>query len=374
MLRGLARIAALLVVPGLTTASTELFIDSDRGDFIGGGRRVLRTPMDGTVTVSGGPDGVHVGFVEWELDFVPPAGGSIAPGVYEGAESFPFELPAHPGLDVSAGDRGCNKLAGRFVVRAAVFGPEERVLAFAVDFEQHCELDPPALFGTLLYATGDAACAGKPDGAACDDGDPCTSGDACLECACVGNTICGAGTSCSVAHCTPRDGTCIDFDRLDGIVCDDGNPTTVDGCEHGRCNGLPSVSTTTATTVALLQGGTCPTLASVTTTTTPPTSTTTTLPCTSARCTLDAALASPTCADQAVPASVTNNFNDAASLIEKAEISAARQAKKLLKRAKTALKKAKANATRAAKGNKPKISSDCAAALRSAAEEVAAGA
>src|SRR5439155_22952480 len=136
---------------------------------------------------------------------------------------------------------------------------------------------------------------------------------------------CGAGMRRSVAHCIGRESTYIDFDRRDGIVYEAGDPTTVDGCAHGRCNGLQSVSTTSATTVALLQGGTCPTLASVTTTTTPPTSTTTTLPCTSARCTLDAALASPTCADQAVPASVTNNFNDAASLIEKAEISAARQ-------------------------------------------------
>src|SRR5207249_4270088 len=81
----------------------------------------------------------------------------------------------------------------------------------------------------------------------------------------------------------------------------------------------------------------------------PATTTTTTLPCTSARCAVDAGLTSPLCAGQ-VPASVTKKLDRAASLIEQASTSPAKQAKKLRKRAKTALKKAKAAATRAAKG------------------------
>src|SRR5439155_4084316 len=47
------------------------------------------------------------------------------------------------------------------------------------------------------------------------------------------------------------------------------------------------------------------------------------------------------------------------------------KARKLLKRAKKALKQAEANATRAAMGKK--LSSDCAAALKSAADGVLAG-
>ncbi|HKC82905.1 MAG TPA: hypothetical protein VKD46_02790, partial [bacterium] len=48
-------------------------------------------------------------------------------------------------------------------------------------------------------------------------------------------------------------------------------------------------------------------------------------------------------------------------------------ARKLLKRAKKALKQAAAKATRAAKGRKPKLSADCAKALKDAAQSVVQG-
>jgi len=127
---------------------------------------------------------------------------------------------------------------------------------------------------------------------------------------------------------------------------------------------LPATTTTIPTTTSTLP-------ATTTTTSLPATTTTTTLPCTSARCAVDAGLTSPLCAGQ-VPASVTKKLDRAASLIEQASTSPAKQAKKLRKRAKTALKKAKAAATRAAKGKKPKISSDCASALKDTADRIAA--
>ena len=51
----------------------------------------------------------------------------------------------------------------------------------------------------------------------------------------------------------------------------------------------------------------------------------------------------------------------------------AKQARKLLKRAKKALKQAAAKAVRAAKGKKPKISAACAEALKEAADSVVGG-
>ena len=112
------------------------------------------------------------------------------------------------------------------------------------------------------------------------------------------------------------------------------------------------------------------TTTSTTTTTRQPT-TTTTVPCTRARCTLQSAETSPACAGQTIPASVTGKLTTAENLIDQAATSPAKQARKLLKKAKKALKQAEGKATRAAKSKK--LSSDCAAALKDAADGVVAG-
>jgi hypothetical protein len=103
---------------------------------------------------------------------------------------------------------------------------------------------------------------------------------------------------------------------------------------------------------------------------TPSTTTTTTPPCTTARCSLDASVASPACAGQVVPSSVTAKFDQAATFIEDAGTRPAKQAGRLLKRARRALKSAKASTSRAARGKKPKISSECATVLEDAVVRV----
>jgi hypothetical protein len=103
------------------------------------------------------------------------------------------------------------------------------------------------------------------------------------------------------------------------------------------------------------------------------TSTTTTLPCTTARCTLGAALTSPACAGQPIPASVTGKLNRAETLIDRAATSPDTKARKLRRRARHLLKEAGATATHAAKGKKAKLSTPCAADLKNAAGHVAAG-
>jgi len=101
--------------------------------------------------------------------------------------------------------------------------------------------------------------------------------------------------------------------------------------------------------------------------------TTTTLPCTSANCTFAAAITNPPCAGEAVPPSVTKRFASAAGFIAQAQSSPVTQARRLLRRAKNVLNRAKTKVARAARGRNPKISSDCAAALRNAGESVAEG-
>ena len=130
--------------------------------------------------------------------------------------------------------------------------------------------------------------------------------------------------------------------------------------------------TTTSTSTTTSQAPTT-TMPTATTTTEAPTTTTTTLPCTSARCIVGAAQRSAACAGQTIPLSVTAKFTEAENLIDRAATSPADKVRKLLKRAKTTLKQAKAKATRAATGKKPKLSAGCAAVLKGAADHVATG-
>lgn len=129
---------------------------------------------------------------------------------------------------------------------------------------------------------------------------------------------------------------------------------------------LPSTTTTTVSSPATVTTLTRPT----TTTTQPVQTTTTTLPCSSARCTLDAGLMSTACAAMTIPASVPRKFDRAVGLIDRAATRTGRQARKLLRQAKTALREAEVKATGAAKGKKRRISAECAAALRAAADMV----
>jgi len=122
-------------------------------------------------------------------------------------------------------------------------------------------------------------------------------------------------------------------------------------------------------TVASTPTGSTPTTS--TTTLVPPPPTTTTLPCTTARCRLDAALASPTCASQPIPKRVTRKLGSAETLIDRAATSSARKARKLHRRAQRLLKQAGARAMHAAKGRKAKLSAACARSLSDAAVRLA---
>jgi hypothetical protein len=70
---------------------------------------------------------------------------------------------------------------------------------------------------------------------------------------------------------------------------------------------------------------------------------------------------------------VTAKVTRAENLIDQATTSPAKKARRLLNKAKSALKQAGTKAIRAAKGKHPKISSGCAEALKNAADGLAAG-
>ena len=70
-------------------------------------------------------------------------------------------------------------------------------------------------------------------GVVCDDGDPCTV-DTCVDGVCVHTPIvCDDGNPCTVDTCV--DGVCVHTP----IVCDDGDPCTVNECVDGECVHTP---------------------------------------------------------------------------------------------------------------------------------------
>jgi hypothetical protein len=75
----------------------------------------------------------------------------MQPGIYANAEEVNFDVsPGHPGLYVY-GHSGCSTITGEFDVTDASFLPDDTVSSFSASFEQHCEGETPALFGTFTY-------------------------------------------------------------------------------------------------------------------------------------------------------------------------------------------------------------------------------
>lgn len=133
---------------------TFLFLDSQPGDFIGGGIQQTFTPADSTFSESydGSLLTVSVfpfagGF--WFVNLAAPPGQPLVPGTYTGAVRAAFRGPGQPGIDIFGDGRGCNTDTGTFTVNTAVYGPSNYVQTFDATFEQHCEGATPALLGEI---------------------------------------------------------------------------------------------------------------------------------------------------------------------------------------------------------------------------------
>lgn len=135
---------------------TLVHFRSTPGDYIGGGvERTFETPASLVNAGRNYDNGVTFNIVAgdgnyWTLDMAAPGYQPLQPGPYTNATRFPFQLTA-PGLDFSGAGRGCNTLAGRFIVLEAVYNPDGSVSRFAADFEQHCEGAAAALVGEVRY-------------------------------------------------------------------------------------------------------------------------------------------------------------------------------------------------------------------------------
>jgi Putative Ig domain len=138
---------------------TSIVLNSDPGDYIGGGQTLVFVDTDGAFAAQsfGNGNAVRVSFNTptyshwWYLEFAAPDLLPLVVGPYEGAVRYPFQGSGQPGLSVSGDGRGCNTLTGRFDVRELVLGGADEVVSFRATFEQHCEGFAPALRGEVRY-------------------------------------------------------------------------------------------------------------------------------------------------------------------------------------------------------------------------------
>jgi predicted Zn finger-like uncharacterized protein len=134
--------------PRNATEDTSLRVISDPGDFIGQGKTysyngnqlVLRKIPAG---------GLSIFVDDWSVEFVPPKGGVLKTGEYLNAKRSSSNDNA-PGMEFSGHGRGCNSIAGQFVVWELEMNGDQ-ITRVAIDFLMKCEGNGPPLYGMLRY-------------------------------------------------------------------------------------------------------------------------------------------------------------------------------------------------------------------------------
>ena len=148
--------ATVLVRP--PAGMSYVLLDSDPGDWVGGGQVYFYTLADSllTLTATGGHLAVSVdGDTWWNGDFVEGSAlSTLTPGLYDGLTRYPFNDPARGGLDWSGDGRGCNTLTGWFAIDSVAYSGSS-LSAIDLRFEQHCEGGAPALHGQIHWYADD---------------------------------------------------------------------------------------------------------------------------------------------------------------------------------------------------------------------------
>ena len=141
---------------GATPASGNyIYLESAPGDYIGQGGTYLYTSADTTLTFSdtGGRLDVGVNGAErWNATFQTMLSlVRFETGYYGNLQRWPFHNPVRGGLSWSGEGRGCNRLAGWFVVDSVTYTGID-LTALELRFEQRCEETGPPLNGKLRWS------------------------------------------------------------------------------------------------------------------------------------------------------------------------------------------------------------------------------
>ena len=144
--------------PGSTTSPNFVRLQSDPGDYIGGGRSYEYSQANALLTVTAveGHLGLRVsGDQSWTADFQSPSGMTeLRTGTYSGLTRYPFNDPVKGGLSWSGEGRGCNQLTASLTIDDVSY--DGNILrSIDLHFEQHCEGAGAALHGTIHWRADD---------------------------------------------------------------------------------------------------------------------------------------------------------------------------------------------------------------------------
>lgn len=158
---GPAAVPAGLWTPaaGATPATGNyVYLESQAGDYIGGGASYLYTLATAQITVDVDSARLSVtvnGNEWWSGDFQGMNSISrMEAGYYGDLQRYPFHNPVKGGLSWSGEGRGCNTLTGWFVVDSVTYDGTT-LMAIELRFEQHCEGGGPALNGKIFWDIND---------------------------------------------------------------------------------------------------------------------------------------------------------------------------------------------------------------------------
>jgi hypothetical protein len=145
--------------PGSTPASGNfVYLKSDPGDYIGAGQTYTYTQATAILSVNANGGHLSIGIngdTWWNGDFqAMNTLSQLQPGYYGGLERYPFHNPAKGGLSWYGSGRGCNTLAGWFVVDDATY-VNGFLTSIDLRFEQHCEGGSAALHGAVHWTSSD---------------------------------------------------------------------------------------------------------------------------------------------------------------------------------------------------------------------------
>jgi len=144
--------------PPPQSSANFIRLQSDSGDYIGGGQSYSYTQADAQISVSatGGHLSIAIqGDEHWTGDFqVPNTLSQLQIGTYNNLQRYPFHDPTRGGLDWSGEGRGCNTLTGWFVIDNVTY-VNGVLTAIDLRFEQHCEGNATALHGQIHWTSND---------------------------------------------------------------------------------------------------------------------------------------------------------------------------------------------------------------------------
>lgn len=139
----------------IPTQGNYVYLESDRGDYIGQGQTYVYTGGDAKFTLNNKTpallDMTVDGQQYWTGQFaMPQAQAKLTTGLYENLQRYPFHNMINGGLNWSGEGRGCNTLSGWFSVDQATY-VGKTLQSVDIRFQQNCSDDAPSLRGKIHW-------------------------------------------------------------------------------------------------------------------------------------------------------------------------------------------------------------------------------